>query len=85
MNLVVVVSPARIQANNDKLYFEYPPSSNILNEPAQEKPQSKESIGDKINEVTAENVKVLYGPRHDEFDWDLTKVSSSFLEMFKSF
>lgn len=58
--------------------FDYSPLK-YLNEPTNiERFKLKgttRQISDKTNEVTAETVKLLRGPRHDEFDWNLTKVS----------
>lgn len=67
MILIVIVS----SANVDKIYFEYSPE-----EP--ENVESKQNTGE-TNEVFAENFKLLHGPRHDEFDWSLTKVSGTYL------
>lgn len=79
MILIVVFGSAQLQANDDKIYFDYTPSK-FLDEPENvEKSQSKPNTGqtnDKTNEISAENIKLLNGPRHDAFDWSLIKVSN---------
>lgn len=73
--MIVVVTPARLSASNDKLYFEHPSSANLLFEPENnEESSSKQNTG-QTGEVPTNNFEILYGPRHDEFDWNLTKVS----------
>lgn len=71
MNAIAVISPARLQVKNEKVYFE---PSNLVFEREQSE-QDAAQASDKINEVSGDRFNNLYGPRHDEFDWDLTTVS----------
>lgn len=64
---MVAVSPARLPRNNQKLLFE-PPALTFKDEPSDVEKT-------KLNEVFSDNFDSLYGPRHDEFDWSLAKVS----------
>lgn len=68
MILIVVVGSAQSKANDAKIYFDYPPLTFK---------DESENV-DKINEVAAENVQLLHGPRHNEFDWSLIKVSKQY-------
>lgn len=82
MNTIVVANVA--QADVDKIVFDYPPRK-FLNEPANvEEPKLNETtaeISDNTNEVSVNNFKLLRGPRHDEFDWNLAKVSDTLIKI----
>lgn len=66
------------QVDVDKLFHANPPS--LSNGPINsQRPQSNsnDQYNDEPSEVN-QNFQVFRGPRHDEFDWSLTKVSKIF-------
>lgn len=72
MNSIVLFSSVQSEVDVDKLFHANPPSLS----PNAQRPQSNsnDQFIDETSEAN-ENFQVFRGPRHDEFDWSLTKVS----------
>lgn len=84
MNSVVIFSSAQSQVDVDKLFHANPPSLSPNRPVNAQIPQSNSN--DQFNDETSENnenFQVFRGPRHDEFDWSLTKVSKFYEKVFK--
>lgn len=85
VNLIVVVSTAKLQADADYLHSAYPPSKFLDELAINEKPNSNQNntsqTSDQPNEVSAESFKLLQGPRHNEFDWSVIKVSDTLINI----
>lgn len=76
MSSIVVLSIAQPQVDVDKLFHANPPSLSP-NSPVQ-RPQSNQNTDNGAiggNFDGNENFRIFRGPRHDEFDWGLTKVN----------
>lgn len=75
VNSIVIFSSVQSQVDVDKLFHANPPSLSSNGPANAQWPQSNSN--DQHNDGMSENVdnfQVFRGPRHDEFDWSLTKV-----------
>lgn len=71
----MIFSSAQSQVDVDKLFHANPPSLSPNRPMNAQRPQSNQNT-DEISEVFDGDFKLFRGPRHDEFDWSLTKVSN---------
>lgn len=73
----MILSGTQSQVDVDKLFHANPPSLSQNGTANVRRPQSNQNTdrtNDEISEVS-DGDWLFRGPRHDEFDWSLTKVS----------
>lgn len=77
---MVVSIGAQSPVDVDRLFHANSPS---LSPASAQRPQSNQNT-DEISEFPDGDIKLSRGPRHDEFDWSLTKVSSKSSELISN-
>lgn len=77
----MIFSSAQSQVDVDKLFHANPPSLSPNRPVSAQRPQSNsnDQPTDEISEAN-ESFQVFRGPRHDEFDWSLTKVRKIYIQ-----
>lgn len=88
VNSIVIFSSAQSQIEVDKLFHANPPSLSSNRPVNAQSPQSNQNAdrpNDDISEVFDGDFKLFRGPRHDEFDWSLTKVSIIYRNLIRIF
>lgn len=70
MSSIAILSKAQVDV--DRLFHSNPPSLSPSRPVNDQRPQTNQN-NDEISGSSDENIKLFRGPRHDEFDWSLTK------------
>lgn len=79
VNSIAIFNSAQSQVDVEKLFHANPPSlsPNSPVSPQWTQPNPNDQNGEPSD--TNQSFQVFRGPRHDEFDWSLTKVSKIYL------